>query len=125
LITWLSGDDQPLVLDVRGHQAYRSGTLPGAFDAGIDPMGYLPDHSGTPLVLLSADSADSPLVEAWIARLVDADHPVWLLAGGMAAWRASGGQVEIPHTSYAQPGRTPFLIPKGLCEGNEPAQVFE
>ncbi len=122
---WLDGPDPPLILDVRGRHAYRSGTLPGAFDAGTDPMGYLPDHSGDPVVLLTAATLDSLRLESWVARLSDAGHKVWLLSGGMTAWSSAGGQVEIPDTGYAQPGRVPFLIPKGLCEGGEPAQVFE
>lgn len=125
LLSWLHGNDPPLVLDIRGHQAYRSGTLPGAFDAGTDPMGYLPDHSGDPLVLLSAERADALLLQSWMARLVDAGHTVWLLTGGLTAWIKAGGFVEIPQANYARPGRRPFLIPKGLCEGNEPAQVFK
>jgi 3-mercaptopyruvate sulfurtransferase SseA len=77
------------------------------------------------VVLLVGEKADSSTLAAWTKRLADAGHPVWVLAGGLAAWRAAGGSVEIPDTHYSQPGRTPFLIPKGLCEGNAPAQVFE
>jgi hypothetical protein len=125
LLGWLEGADPPLILDLRGHQRYRSGTLPGAFDAGTDPKGYLPDHSGDPVVLLTPPALDPPLLESWVARLANAGHPVWLLTGGVAAWSAAGGAVEVPDTRYAQPGRVPFLIPRGLCEGGEPAQVFE
>ncbi len=125
LITWLDAPDPPLILDVRGRRAYLSGTLPGAFDAGSDPLGYLPDHSGDPVVLLAPEMCDSAMIESWRTRLADAGHEVWLLSGGMAAWVAAGGEVEIPETSYAQPGRAPFLIPRGLCERGEPAQVFE
>jgi thiosulfate/3-mercaptopyruvate sulfurtransferase len=125
LDTWMDAPDPPLILDVRGRQAYQAGTLPGAFNAGRDPLGYLPDHSGDPVVLLVPETFDPILMESWRARLVDTGHRVWLLSGGMAAWVDAGGEVEIPETSYAQPGRAPFLIPKGLCERGEPAQVFE
>lgn len=125
LMIWLDSPDPPQVLDVRGRQAYRTGTLPGAFDAGIDPLGYLPDHTGDPVVLLVPEGLDPERLAAWKNRLADAGHPVWLLTGGMAAWISAGGSVEQPDTSYAQPGRVPFLIPKGLCEGGEPAQIFE
>lgn len=125
LLVWLYASDSPWVLDVRGHGAYRAGSLPGALDAGADPRGYLPDHGADPVVLLAGENADSSTLAAWTKRLADAGHPVWVLAGGLAAWRAAGGNVEIPDTHYSQPGRTPFLIPKGLCEGNAPAQVFE
>lgn len=125
LMAWLDSPDPPLVLDVRGRQAYRTGTLPGAFDAGSDPLGYLPDHSGDPLVLLTPDSLSPERLATWTARLVDAGHPVWLLTGGITAWIEGGGGIEQPAAAYAQPGRVPFLIPRGLCEGGEPAQVFE
>lgn len=125
LIVWLDGPDPPLILDVRGRRAYFSGTLPGAFDAGSDPLGYLPDHGSDPVVLLTPETVDPALIESWRARLADAGRKVWLLSGGMAAWVDAGGEVEIPETSYAHPGRAPFLIPRGLCERGEPAQVFE
>ena len=125
LLGWLAGPDPPLVLDLRGRRRYRSGTLPGAFDAGADPKGYLPDHSGDPVVLLTGREPDPRWLESWVARLANAGHPVWLLSGGLDSWSAAGGEVEIPDTTYARPGRVPFLIPKGLCEGGEPVQVFE
>ncbi len=125
LVAWLDTPDPPQVLDVRGREAYLAGTLPGAFDAGTDPNGYLPDHSGDPVVLLAPDRLDPGRLASWMARLADTGHPVWLLRGGMTAWVEGGGAVERPDASYAQPGRVPFLIPRGLCEGGEPAQVFE
>ena len=125
LMTWLDSPDPPLVLDVRGRQAYLAGTLPGAFEAGRDPMGYLPDHGGDPVVLLTPQALDPERLATWATRLADAGHPVWLLTDGMAAWIEGGGPIEQPDDAYAQPGRVPFLIPRGLCEGGEPAQVFE
>jgi len=125
LMAWLASPDPPQVIDVRGRQAYRSGSLPGAFDAGSDPMGYLPDRNGDPVVLLAAQTLEPERLAAWTARLADAGHPVWLLTGGLAAWIEGGGAIEQPGASYTQPGRVPFLIPRGLCEGGEPAQVFE
>ncbi|MEJ2455119.1 MAG: rhodanese-like domain-containing protein [Candidatus Thiodiazotropha sp.] len=125
LAVWLDSPEPPLVLDVRGREAYLAGTLPGAFDAGTDPKGYLPHHGGDPVVLLAEDTLDHARLAAWTARLADVGHRVWLLSGGMAAWVEGGGTVEQPDTTYAQPGRVPFLIPRGLCEGGEPAQVFE
>lgn len=125
LATWLEAPDPPLVLDIRGREAYLKGTLPGAFDAGTDPKGYLPDQSGDPVVLLTPKTLDPGRLVTWFKRLSAAGHPVWQLTGGMAAWVDGGGAVEQPDVSYAQPGRVPFLIPKGLCEGGDPAQVFE
>lgn len=125
LMTWMASPDPPQMLDVRGRQAYRTGTLPGAFNAGLDPLGYLPDHNEDPVVLLAPEDIDSGQLAAWQSRLHNMGHPVWLLMGGMAAWIAAGGSIEQPNTHYTKPGRVPFLIPRGLCEGGEPAQVFE
>lgn len=125
LAAWLDSPDPPLVLDVRGREAYLAGTLPGAFDAGIDPKGYLPDHGGNPVVLLAADTLDPERLAIWTAKLADAGHPVWLLTGGLTGWAEAGGTIVQPDAAYTRPGRIPFLIPRGLCEGGEPAQVFE
>ena len=125
LMVWMDAPDPPLILDVRGHQAYLEGTLPGAFDAGRDPLGYLPDGSGHPVVLLPPEVFDTARREAWTARLTDTGHPVWLLTGGITAWIEHRGAVEQPDVTYTQPGRVPFMVPKGMCEGGDPAQVFE
>lgn len=51
LATWLNSSNPPLVLDVRGRTAYRSGTVPSAIDGGTDPMGFLPGGGGDSIVL--------------------------------------------------------------------------
>ncbi|AKH20983.1 rhodanese-like domain-containing protein [Sedimenticola thiotaurini] len=125
LIAWLDTTEPPLVLDVRGRAAYHAGTIPGALNGGLEPKGYLPDGSGGALVLLTPEGADHVLTTAWVTRLVDAGHQVRVLQGGLAAWLAAGGEMETPEFSYTRPGSVPFLIPRGLCEGGEPAHVFE
>ena len=124
LTTWLNSSNPPLVLDVRGRTAYRSGTVPSAIDGGTDPMGFLPG-GGDSIVLLLADKADDTLIDAWFNRLTDAGHQVWILEKGLPGWVEAGGEVVEPETIYTKPGTVPFLIPKGLCEGGEPSQVFE
>ncbi len=125
LMAWLDEVNPPLVLDVRGREVYRAGTLPGAFNAGRDPFGYLPDDSKEPVVLVVPVEADSKFIEAWRRRLADAGHEVWVLDSGFSGWKAIGGAVETSDVSYTKPGRVPFVIPRGLCEGNEPAQTYE
>lgn len=124
LARWLAGDDIPLIIDVRGREAYRTGTVDGALDAGQDPAGYLPDGRGGPVVVL----APSPWPEAerrrWVARLEMAHHTVYRLQGGVAEWQAAGLPVVAPQESFVRPGTVPFLIPRGLCEANEPAQSY-
>jgi len=124
LQAWLDTADPPLILDVRGRAAYRAGTLAGALDGGVEPSGFLPDGGGG-LVLLLPEGASEQLVEAWFARLTDAGHQVWILEGGIAGWVEAGGSVEIPQSTYTRPGSVPFLIPRGLCEGGSPSQVFD
>jgi len=124
LQAWLDTADPPLILDVRGRAAYRAGTLAGALDGGVEPSGFLPDGGGE-LVLLLPEGASEQLVEAWFARLTDAGHQVWILEGGIAGWAEAGGHVEIPQSTYIRPGSVPFLIPRGLCEGGSPSQVFD
>ncbi len=125
LLSWLEEDDPPLVLDVRGKELYRAGTLPGALNAGRNPLGYLPDDSKDPVVLVVPEDANVEYVTAWERRLVDAGHKVWVFDTGIEEWKAAGGVVEIHDVTYVRPGRVPFVIPRGLCEGNEPAQTYE
>lgn len=125
LQVWLQEPDPPLVLDVRSRSDYNAGTIVGALNGGVDPKGYLADGHGGRLVLLSQESADVAVINAWITRLTDAGHEVWLLQGGLAGWIKSGGAIETPEFSYSRPGSVPFLIPRGLCEMGEPAQVFK
>jgi len=110
------------MLDVRGRTIYREGSIPGALNAGTDPAGFLPDGRGGDVVLILAPGT---LVEPWRARLADYRYRVYLLAGGMSAWRAAGLPEEKPEMSYTKPGSVPFVIPRGLCELNEPSQSFD
>lgn len=125
LLTWMDASAPPLVLDVRGRSAYRAATVAGAFDAGIDPAGYLPDDSQVPVVLIIPVDADHEFIEAWFKRLANAGHDVWILERGLPAWVEAGGQTEKPEVTYTLPGRVPFIIPKGVCETKKPAQIFE
>ncbi len=122
---WVDGTDPPLVLDVRGKESYQKGTLPGAVNAGRDPLGYLPGNGKEPVVLVVPRAADSRFIEAWRHRLADAGHKVWILDSGFDAWKALGGTVVTPDVIYTEPGRVPFVIPKGLCERNDPAHIYK
>lgn len=125
LQVWLDETDPPLILDVRGRADYHIKTIAGAMNAGIDPKGYLPDGRDGRLVLLMQGGIDNEVIAAWFTRLVNAGHKVWILQGGLAGWIEAGGATETPEFSYTRPGSVPFLIPRGLCEGGEPAHVFE
>lgn len=122
LSSWLSRADAPLVLDARGRDAYREGTIGGALDAGTDPAGFLPDSRGGEVVLILPEGIP---VEPWRRRLADFGYRIHVLTGGLAAWRTAGLPEERPAAAFVRPGTVPFVIPRGLCELNEPAQVFE
>ena len=115
----------PLILDIRGREKYLEGAIPGALDAGTEPAGFLPDNSGDLLVLIVTDSSAIYYIAPWVERLQKAGHPVAVLDGGFISWQNSGRPIEQPEVSFTRPGTVPFLIPRGLCEGGEPAQVFE
>ena len=125
LLSWLESSSPPLVMDVRGRSAYLTSTVPGAIDAGKDPLGFLPDDSKCPVVLIIPVDADAGFVETWFKRLANAGHEVWILEGGLAAWVAAGGPTEKPEGTYSLPGRVPFIVPKGVCETKKPALIFE
>lgn len=121
LNAWLSGQDPPLLLDVRPRSEYLAGTIPGALDAGSDPEGFLPDAQGGLVVLLTAESTPLAL---WHNRLSAFGYEIRVLKNGMAAWRAAGLPVEVPQAEFVRPGTVPFVIPRGICEMNEPAEVY-
>lgn len=111
----------PLILDLRDADAYSAGTIPGALRGGFDPEGFLPDGRGGTAVLI--EPGDASRQAAWARRLRGAGYAVFVLEGGFSAWRAAGLPVETPG-SFAVPGTVPFIIPRGLCEQNEPAQEY-
>jgi rhodanese-related sulfurtransferase len=119
---WLDDRDPPLMLDVRSRAEYLAGTVPGALDAGSNPDGFLPDSQGGVAVLVTTEAT---LLEAWHARLSAFGYQVHVLDGGLPAWRAAGLPVEQPEPGFVRPGTVPFVIPRGICEMNEPAEVFK
>ena len=122
---WLQQSRPLLVLDLRTAQLYRSGTIPGAMYAGSDPMGFLPDSRRGSIVLITDKAVTGQQLRQWLKRLREGGHHVFLLQGGIAAWQQAGFAVEQPVTQNIRPGTVPYVIPRGLCELNEPAQVFK
>lgn len=114
-----------LVLDVRGIEAHREGTIPGAVHVGTDPGGFLPPATAKPVVLVLPEPYDPAYLKAWTRRLEDAGLSVRWLEGGLPGWRAAGLSVASPEHEYSTPGTVPFVVPRGLCEMGEPAQEFK
>ncbi len=125
LMRWLNSNEPPLLLDIRGHEVYMTGTIMGAVDAGLDPQGYLPRKSGKSMVLITDDPDTGANIRSWIQRIDIPENKVYLLQGGINAWQAAGFPVEIVEEVYVEPGTVPFVVPKGLCDMREPAQRFE
>lgn len=115
----------PLLLDIRGAKTYRAGSLPGALDAGRDPEGFLPQAAKSEVVLLPAADTPDERLQAWAQRLGAKERRLYYLAGGVAAWQEAGHEVERHDQSYTRPGTVPFTIPRGLCEMNTPAKVYD
>ncbi|MBF0267726.1 MAG: hypothetical protein HQL44_03950 [Alphaproteobacteria bacterium] len=115
----------PLVLDARGRDHYAEATIPGAINAGRDPKGFLPSTGSGPMVLILKKGTSSFLKKSWIDRMTPYGYKVSILNGGFEAWQAAGLPVETPASGHVKPGSIPFIIPRGLCEANTPAQVRE
>lgn len=115
----------PLVLDVRGREAHREGTVPGAVHVGTNPAGFLPPALEMSVVLVLPEPYDPAYSQAWAGRLEDAGLSVRWLEGGLPAWRAAGFSLAKPEHEYRKPGTVPFIVPRGLCEMEAPAQEFK
>ncbi len=117
--------DQPLLLlDIRDRTHYEITSLPGAVFAGSDPRGYLPNAKGGEVVLVTTSPPQQQQLQQWSARLIDFHFQVFVLKGGIQLWQQQGRPVMHRLQSYVIPGTVPFVIPRGLCESNKPAQEF-
>ena len=125
LQAWIRAGKNLEIIDARGKSAFQSGTIQGAVNAGSDPSGYLSPNHSDPIVLIVSYPVDSAVTMQWISRLQHYTGQVSVLSGGIDAWLAQGGVLIEPESYYTRPGTVPFLIPRGLCEDGEPAQVFE
>lgn len=114
------------VIDVRPKQVYLSGTVPGAVSAPADPAGFFADGRGGPVLLVTGPDMPSGHLQKWRDRLTGFGFaPIHHIDGGFPVWVKRGGAVEKPTDVFVKPGTTPFIIPRGICELNAPAQVFE
>ncbi|ROR31972.1 rhodanese-like domain-containing protein [Inmirania thermothiophila] len=125
LARWLEAGEAVTVIDLRPQGDYLAGTPVGALHA--DPARPeavgLPEGGGRAVLLLPAD-ADEGLVARWGAALARTGYRAYRLAGGVEAWKAAGLALEVPGVGRVRPDSVPFVVPRGLCEMNTPAQVF-
>jgi rhodanese-related sulfurtransferase len=92
-----------LIYDVRPAFVTGFGKIPGAipwprhqFDAGLprhEPEIRAAARAGHPVVLYCTDAA-CPDARAMAEQLAARGHPVSILAGGIADWRAAGLPIE-------------------------------
>lgn len=115
---WMERPDAPIMLDLRP-PSEDGGGLPGALAVGPDPGGFRAGAGVSAAVLVGDASPES--LAAWRRHLEGQGLTVWTLRGGLQAWREAGLPVTEPDT-YTRPGDVPFVIPRGLCEMNTPAQ---
>jgi len=124
LLSKLQQNPSLLLLDIRDRASYEQASLPGTVFAGSNPHGYLPDAKGGEVVLVTKARPDLQQLTAWSLRLKDFHFQVYLLGGGVEKWQQQGRPIVRHLQSYVIPGTVPFVIPRGLCEANEPAQEY-
>lgn len=117
-----------LVLDVRSGEDFLVGTIPGAINIGqlqeIIADDAHQDVDNKPVLVVTVDGMPDDSLRKWIAKLCDEDVKVSVLQGGIRGWRAQGLVLENPMERLTVPGTVPFVIPRGLCEMNAPAQEY-
>lgn len=114
------------VVDIRPKSDYVNGTVPGAISVPTDPTGFIADGRGGPAVLVAGSDASPTRLAEWRRRLeAFGFSPVHHIEGGFGAWVAAGGPIEEPADVYVKPGTLPFVIPRGICELNSPALIYE
>lgn len=115
----------PLILDVRGRAEAAVAKVAGAINAGTEPDGFRPDGTGDRVILVTSWPPAPVMIDGWRQRLESFGYSVSVLDGGFAAWRAAKLPVDEGGGRLIRPGSVPFTIPRGLCESNTPAQVFQ
>lgn len=123
--TALASRTPPLILDVRGRAEASVATIAGAINAGIEPDGFRPDGKGDRVILVTSWPPAPAVIESWRQRLESFGYGVSVLDGGFAAWREAKLPLDEGAGRLIRPGSVPFTIPRGLCESNTPAQVFQ
>lgn len=123
--TALVSPSPPLLVDVRGRSEAASASIPRAINAGSDPLAFRPDGTGSAVILIVPWPAEPSLVTGWRDRLEAFGYKVSILDGGFPAWKDAKLPIEERSEPQIRPGSLPFTIPRGLCESNTPAKVFQ
>ncbi|HEX9821151.1 MAG TPA: rhodanese-like domain-containing protein [Methylomirabilota bacterium] len=92
----LTAAGRPVVaVDVRPPAAYRGGRLPGARSIPLSSLGARRNEvPGEPLVVLYGDEGLEEAATAYRYLRAGGHGNVFVLEGGLAAWRARGYEIE-------------------------------
>lgn len=88
--------------------------------AGIEKV-----PAGCVAVLVADETTDADEEKQVTDRLRAAGCKVTRLAGSAKDWIAAGLAAPSRPRKRVRPGDVPFVVPRGLCESNPPAQVFD
>lgn len=117
--------DHPLlVIDLRPEAQFMAGTVVGAVHGEPEPGDFAPPRDIREAVLIPPADDKGGYEAAWAARLRQVGIRVVLLRGGSEEWRNAGVRMQRPGPSYADPGKVPFVIPRGICEHLPPVQEY-
>jgi len=106
--------DGGVVVDARPIAAFAAGHIPGALSIALRPafaswLGWLVDDARPLVFVLDEDQDRGELARQ--CRTIGYDHLVGELAGGMAAWRATGlTEVRLPLVEAEQLGDPPGVV---------------
>lgn len=116
-------DPGMLIIELRGDDAVHATMIDGA----MRPADIRDDEIPDPCIAVLVADSDTEVVAITVAvaRFRAAGCAPRRLAGDADAWRAAGLTAPARPKGLRRPGEVPFIIPRGLCEGKEPAQVFE
>ncbi|MFK8163435.1 MAG: rhodanese-like domain-containing protein [Lewinella sp.] len=107
----VANDQRPLILDVRDKADFVRGFVPNSIFIGLDGSfapwaGELIPDLQQPILLVAAPGREAEAVER-LSR-VGYDQTLGYLEGGIAAWKAAGGEIDTIDTIGAEEFNEPF-----------------
>ena len=93
----LSGQQPPLVIDVRDGDSYLVGHIPGAMNIPLKRLEYRPDSEpdDRPIVLYGHEDDAKKINKESLDILTKGHVKVMMLEGGFKAWREAGYPEEV------------------------------
>jgi thiosulfate/3-mercaptopyruvate sulfurtransferase len=116
-----------LLIDTRSRDDFLVGTLPTAITvAKLQDIiaGTHDDRQDAYVVVVTKEGDLDDATLDWVERLCAGGVETWILQGGINGWLAAGIGLEKPEDRLTVPGNVPFVIPRGLCEMNDPVLEY-